>query len=159
MVLPAWSTRTVPTPLSWRAVMTALPAAAVPWPPPPFAGLAVPPGLPQAASSPAAATAARLEPADQRRRERSFRGAGLRRPGAWAGGWLLPVMMVDLHVRVVMSCPVADTRGITGVFMCRPGFSAPGLLPARGRGDGHQRPCRRRHLETGDIGGPPAGAG
>jgi len=28
-------------------------------------------------------------------------------------------MVVDLHVRVVMSCPVADTRGIAGVFMCQ----------------------------------------
>src|SRR5215475_4819645 len=102
MVLPAWLASTVPTPLTWRAVMTAPPAAAGAWPFPPLAGLAAPPELAQAASSPAAATAARLEPADQRRRERSFRGAGLRRPGAWAGGWLLPVMMVDLHVRVVM---------------------------------------------------------
>jgi hypothetical protein len=32
-------------------------------------------------------------------------------------------MVVDLHVRVVMSCPVADTRGITGVFMPQPGIS------------------------------------
>src|SRR5215472_2952439 len=120
MVLPAWLASTVPTPLTWRAVTTAPPAAAGAWPFPPLAGLAAPPGLPHAASSPAAATAARPEPADQRRRERSFRGAGLRRPGAWAGGWLLPVMMVDLHVRVVMSCPVADTRGITRVFMCQP---------------------------------------
>src|SRR5215467_1917160 len=122
MVLPAWSTRTVPTPLSWRAVMTALPAAAVPWPPPPFAGLAVPPGLPQAASSPAAATAARPEPADQRRRERSFRGTGRYRPAAWPAGWLSQLMVIGLHVRVVVSCPVADTRGIAGVFICQPGF-------------------------------------
>src|SRR5215467_280572 len=120
MVLPAWSTRTVPTPLSCRAVMTAPPLAAGRWPPPPLAGLAAPPGPAQAASSPAAATAARPEPADQRRRERSFRGTGWRRPGAWADGWLSRVMVVDLHVRVVMSCPVADTRGITRVFMCQP---------------------------------------
>src|SRR5215472_16724527 len=130
MVLPAWSASTVPTPLSWRAVITASPAAACPRPFPPFAGLAAPPELAQAARSPATATAARAEPADQHRRDRSLRGAGLRRSRAWAGGWLSHVMMIDLHVRVVMLCPVAVTPGITGVFMCQPGDF--GVAPVTG---------------------------